>query len=180
MLRAVARMIQLTYEPAFDPLHTMYRALRIREGAGMTRRVPLDLFRILDFYLLFPESLNGVQFRQEHRRLKKRAVATNRAPTYGPRPEDVVLFERMRPFQEASLDTLALHHFFVPESLADGWIEAGSEPLSPQLAERVGQSNADEAALIEVLRVIAADYQLEGSGGMKDRTGLLEHRYDAV
>lgn len=173
-------MIQLTYEPAFDPLHAMYRALRLRESTGTTLRVPRDLFRILDFYLLFPESLKDVRFRQEHRRLKTRAAATSRAPAYGPRPEDAVLFERMRPFQEAALDTLALHHFFVPEALADGWVETSPGALPPQLAERISQANADEAPLMEALSVIAADYQLEGGGGLKDRTRLLEHRYDAV
>lgn len=173
-------MIQLTYEPAFDPLHTMYRALRLRAGTDPQHRVPRELFRILDFYLLFPEGLKDVRFRQEHRRLKARAMATSRAPAYGPRPEDAVLFERMRPFQEAAVDTLALQHFFVPEALADGWIESGHKPLPSPLAERIRQVNANEAALIEALRVIAANYPLEGIGGLKERTGLLEHRYDAV
>jgi len=173
-------MIQLTYEPAFDALHAMYRALRLRDGTNAKLRVPRDLFRILDFYLLFPQRLKDVRFRQEHRRLKTRAVATKRAPPYGPRPADVVLLERMRPFQESALDTLALHHFFAPEALADGWVEPGSEILSDQLAERIRQANTDEAALIEALRIIVADYPLEGNGGLKDRTGLLEHQYDAV
>jgi hypothetical protein len=173
-------MIQLTYEPAFDPLHTMYRALRLRDGAGTDQRIPRDLFRILDFYLLFPESLKDVRFRQEHRRLKTRAVATKRAPAYGPRPEDAALFGRMRPFQEAALDTLARQHFFVPEALADGWVESGTKALPTGLAGRIQRANTDEAALIEALRAIAVDYPLEGIGGLKDRTGLLEHRYDAV
>jgi len=173
-------MIQLTYEPAFDPLHTMYRALRLRDGAGTNLRVPRDLFRILDFYLLFPEGLKDVRFRQDHRRLKTRAAATARAPSYGPRPADAVLFGRMRPFQEAALDTLALHRFFVPEALSDGWVESGSEPLPPELAGRIRRANTDEAALMEALRALIAGYPLEGSGGLKDRTGLLEHRYDAV
>jgi hypothetical protein len=86
----------------------------------------------------------------------------------------------MRPFQEAALDTLALQHYFVPEALADGWVESGTEALPARLAERIQRANADEAALVEALRAIAANYPLEGVGGLKDRTGLLEHRYDAV
>jgi hypothetical protein len=173
-------MIQLTYEPAFDPLHAMYRALRLRDGMDKTLRVPRDLFRILDFYLLFPEGLRDVRFRQEHRRLKTRALETKRAPAYGPRPEDAVLFERMRPFQEAALDTLALRGFFAAPALTDGWVEPGVGVLPPQLAEKIRQANAEEAALIEALGAFAAGYPLEGAGGLKDRTGLLEHRYDAV
>jgi hypothetical protein len=86
----------------------------------------------------------------------------------------------MRPFQEAALDTLALHHFFAPEALSAGWVESAEESLPPSLAERIQLANKEEAALMEALRAIAADYPLEGAGGMKDRTGLLDHRYDAV
>lgn len=173
-------MIQLTYEPAFDPLHAMYRALRLRDGTAADLHVPRDLFRILDFYLLFPESLREVRFRQDHRRLKTRALATKRAPSYGPRPEDAVLFERMRPFQEAAVDTLALHHYFSPEALADGWVKSVATDVPPDLAERVRYANKEEVDLMEALHAIAAEYPLEGANGLKDRSGLLEHRYDAV
>lgn len=173
-------MIHLTYEPAFDPLHTMFRAFRIREGLSRPFRLPRDLFRILDFYLLFPASLQNLRFRPEHRRLKKQAAATKRAPPYGPRPDDLVLFERMRPFQDAALDTLAMRGFFSNEALNEGWVTPEDKPVPPELIDRVGATNATEADLLTALRTIAKDYQLEGLNGLKDRTGLLEHRYDAV
>jgi hypothetical protein len=105
-------------------------------------------------------------------------MATERAPAYGPRPDDALLFRRMRPFQESALDTLALHRFFAPEALADGWVKMEQELLPPALAERIQRANKEESDLMEALRAIAADYPLEGAGGVKDRTGLLEHRYD--
>ena len=39
---------------------------------------------------------------------------------------------------------------------------------------------ADDAALIEMLAVEMAAIPLTGGNGLKDRTGLLEHRYDAA
>jgi len=173
-------MIHLTYEPAFDPLHTMFRALRLREGLSRPFRLPRDLFRILDFYLLFPASLQNLRFRPEHQRLKRQAAATKRAPSYGPRPDDLVLFERMRPFQDAALDTLALRGFFSNDALNEGWAKSENQPVPPELIGRVQATNAEEADLLTALRTIATGYQLEGVNGLKDRTGLLEHRYDAV
>jgi len=173
-------MIQLTYEPAFDPLHSMFRALRLREAVDPNVRVPRDLYRILDFYLLFPQRLGEARLRQEHRGLKTRAAHTSRAPPYGPRPEDAVLFERIRPFQEAALDTLARHGFFSAEALEDGWVVPGREALPGRLGERIKQINTGEADLMKALGTIAAGYALDGTNGLKDRTGLLEHRYDAV
>jgi hypothetical protein len=173
-------MMQLTYEPAFDPLHSVFRALRLREGLGAPLRLPRDQFRILDFYILFPADLQSVRLRPEHQRLKRRAAATKRAPSYGPRPEAAVLFERMRPFQEAALDTLALHGILSNNALEEGWVEQGDERILPELGERVKAANAAEEELIAALRTIATGYLLEGANGLKDRTGLLEHRYDAV
>jgi hypothetical protein len=173
-------MIQLTYEPAFDPLHSMFRALRLREAVDASLRVPRDLYRILDFYLLFPQRLGEARLRQEHRGLKTRAAQTSRAPPYGPRPEDAVLFERIRPFQEAALDTLARHGFFSAEALEDGWVVPESKAPPDQLIERIEHTNTDEADLMRALGTIAAGYALDGTNGLKDRTGLLEHRYDAV
>ena len=130
--------------------------------------------------LLFSQRLGEVRLRQEHRGLKTRAAHTSRAPPYGPRPEDAVLFERIRPFQEAALDTLARHGFFSAEALEDGWVVPGSEALPGRLGERIKQINTDEADLMKALGTIAAGYALDGTNGLKDRTGLLEHRYDAV
>jgi hypothetical protein len=70
--------------------------------------------------------------------------------------------------------------FFAPEALADGWVETAEESLPPALAKRTQKANEEEGDLMEALRAIAADYPLEGAGGVKERTGLLEYRYDAV
>ena len=173
-------MIQLSYEAAFDPLHAMYRAIRLREGVVAGQRLPSDLFRILDFYLLFPGSFQQIRLRPAHRKLKTRASQTRRAPPYGPRPEDPVLFERMRPYQVSALETLALQGLFSPTALEDGWVEIIEGDIPAALAARARQANTDEAGLMEALAILASDYPLTGSDGLKDRTGLLEHRYDAV
>lgn len=158
----------------------MFRAFRLREGLTRPFRLPRDLFRILDFYFLFPASLQNLRFRPEHQRMKRRAAATKRAPPYGPRPDDLVLFERMRPYQDAALDTLALHGFLSDEALSDGWVAPENKPVPTELLGRIEITNATEADLLTALRTIAQEYQLEGVNGLKDRTRLLEHRYDAV
>jgi hypothetical protein len=54
-----------------------------------------------------------------------------------------------------------------------------SEALPGRLGERIKQINTNEADLMKALGTIAG-YALDGTNGLKDRTGLLEHRYDAV
>jgi hypothetical protein len=54
VLRELAQMIQISYEPAFDPAHAMFRALRLRDDVLQGKRVLKDLFRMLDFIFFSP------------------------------------------------------------------------------------------------------------------------------
>ncbi|MFT8952833.1 MAG: ABC-three component system middle component 5 [Gluconobacter sp.] len=173
-------MIQLTYEPAFDPLHSIFRALRLRQGLRTGLPLPRVLFRILDFYLLFPESLKNIRLRPEHRSLKNQAAATKRAASYGPRPEDAILFERMQPYQDAAVNTLALQGFFSNDELEADWVVPSEANAPAALTDRLLAVNAAEESLLAALNTLASDYPLDGVNGIKHRTGLLEYRYDAV
>src|SRR5690349_18245742 len=109
MLRAVACMIQLAYQPAFDPFHAIFRLLRLRPvlvGSGSLHR---DHVRLLDFYLLFPFRIEGIRLLSKHRGYRKLASVYATAKLYGDQPEDVTLFSRMEPIQTVALETLAIH-----------------------------------------------------------------------
>jgi hypothetical protein len=159
----------------------MFRALRLREGVLQGDRVPKDLFRMLDFYLLFPDRLKNVRLRNEHRRIKGIAERQQRQAPYGPRPDDQTLLQRMEPFIDVAVEHLAERGFFDRDSLADGWISTtGGRTVPSGLAERISAVNKTEEELLAALRVLATEYPFEGGDGLKFRTGLLEYRYDAV
>jgi hypothetical protein len=174
-------MIQLSYEPAFDPAHAMFRALRLGEGVLKPGdRVAKDLFRILDFYLLFPDRLKNARLRREHQRIKGIAERQQWRAPYGPRPDDQVLLRRMEPFVDVAVDHLAERGFLDSSALEDGWISGTAKELPAAIAERIATLNDADSELLAALRVLASEYPLEGADGLKDRTGLLEHRYDAA
>ncbi|OUI79803.1 hypothetical protein HC62_00215 [Acetobacter tropicalis] len=176
----MARMIQLTYEPAFDPLHSIFRALRLRQSLATDIPIPRVLFRILDFYLLFPMSISTVRLLPKHRKLKKLAASTKGVTSYGPLPDNTMLFERMQPYQDAAMDTLVLRGFFSNEGLEAGWVIPTKIEPSASLNNRLVTINAAENNLMTALNILATDYPIDGSNGLKHRTGLLEYRYDAV
>lgn len=174
-------MIQLVYEPAFDALHGMFRALRLLDSVVGGGRVPRELFRILDFYLLFPERSEDVRLRPEHRKRKTKVVKSGpRIPPYGPRPDDRSLLQRMQSFQVAALESLVSAGYFSANAYAEGWVEGGSIPAPAALKSKIETANSLEKELVELLRTLSQEYVLEGSNGLKARTGLLEYRYDAV
>ena len=173
-------MIQLSFQPAFDSFHAVYRFLRlfpiIRRLGGLHR----DQVRILDYYVLFPHRLAGVRFMQPHRRCKSLGNKYSERKPYGEQPEDRSLFDRMEPMQTAALQTIATRGLIDPSELLAGRVKVMDVPLPEELENRIEAANEEDAALLDCLGVLASEYTLAGANGLKDRTGLLEHRYDAV
>ncbi|WP_420898640.1 ABC-three component system middle component 5 [Bradyrhizobium yuanmingense] len=67
-------MIHLSYHPAFDAFHAIFRFLRVAFRTG-TSETEVDKLRILDYYLLFPWRASAIRLSQkdlEVRRIAKR------------------------------------------------------------------------------------------------------------
>ncbi|TYL90748.1 hypothetical protein FXB40_32190 [Bradyrhizobium rifense] len=173
-------MIQLSYQPAFDPYHTMYRLIRILVALGDTTSLLVDHIRILDFYFLFPFEIAHIRLTPQHRRFRSTAQTYEERRPYGNQPEDVLIFDRMKPMQLAALDTLATKGIIDPEAWQRGMVIRTKVPIPVDLCARVNNANAADSQLMEMIVALATEYSLLGRDGLKARTGLLEHRYDAA
>jgi hypothetical protein len=173
-------MIQLTYQPAFDPFHTIFRLLRLRPVLAASGRLHRDHVRLLDFYLVFPFRIEGIRLLPKHRGYRKLASIYATAKPYGDQPDDVTLFGRMEPIQTVALETLATNRVLDASELRADIVVPTDVGIPEELSERVGSANAHDQALVEFLQVLATEYSLSGPNGLKARTGLLEYRYDAL
>jgi hypothetical protein len=177
---AVAQVTQITFQAALDPFHSMFRLLRLRELIKQFGALPRDQARILDFYLLFPFRVRDIRLAPKHQRYKKLAEKYAHLTPYGEQPDAPALFNRMEPIQAAALETLASRHFINPIKLARGEVDSTNQLAPNGVMKRIEELNAQQGDLMEFLGVLASDYALLGDQGLKARTGLLEHRYDAV
>ncbi|KIZ47324.1 MULTISPECIES: ABC-three component system middle component 5 [Rhodopseudomonas] len=173
-------MIQLTFEPALDPFHAIFRFLRLRDVFECIGPVPRDLARMLDFYLLFPFRIEGIRLKPQDRKYKSLSKAYAASKPYGEQPEDRILFSRMEPMQIAALDTLADQNFIARERWSMGEVMTMVKEPPLRIAERISDVNQADSNLINFLSVLGSTYTLLGKDGLKDRTGLLEYRYDPV
>jgi len=82
--------------------------------------------------------------------------------------------------QSTGLDTLAVNEFIDPERWSVGEVAATTTPLPTDLDARIKEANERDSKLEEFLDVLASEYELMGINGLKDRSGLMEHRYDAL
>lgn len=173
-------MISLTYEPAFDPYHAMFRVVRLRELLGERCLLPVDHVRIVDYFLLFPARASIVRTIRSHVSLRNGAVNASSSIRYGKQPDDRLIFSRMKSIQYAAYGTLANRHFLQEEKLSDGIFTFTEREFPEAVRERASDLNKREPEASKFAVALAAGYEFLGPEGLKARTGLLEFRYDAI
>ncbi|WP_131800278.1 ABC-three component system middle component 5 [Methylobacterium indicum] len=173
-------MIQIAFQPALDPYHTIFRLLRLMPSAKLAGRLECDHIRILDFYLAFPFRLDGIKVKSDHRRFKRVGKIYEKTKPYGDMPEDKIAFERMRPIQTTAFQHLSVCDIIDGRHLDEGWIVPTGVEIPKILADRVADANRNDSELMTFLGLMALEYSLSGTGGLKERTRLMEHRYDAA
>lgn len=173
-------MTQLTYNEAFDPYHAVFRYIRIWRGCGLEGKTHFDMLRILDFYLLFPFRLQNMSFLAQDRGWRRISKSYEDRKPYGDLPDDVSVFSRMEPFQRAAVSSLVHSGVLSVDAWRNNQIEFLNVDLPPQLVNRCLSLNNSMPDVIEILCGLRERYPLLGHNGLKNRTGLLEFRYDAV
>lgn len=173
-------MMQLTYNEAFDPYHAVFRFMRLHLACDVSARLPFDTLRILDFYLLFPFRLQAMKFFSDDTGWRKISKSYEDHAPYGEMPDDNSIFARMEPFQRAAAASLV----YSGHLSADAWnlneVQFTTGKLPATVTARCAELNTRMADIVGILCQIKARYPLGGRDGLKDRTGLLEHRYDSV
>jgi hypothetical protein len=173
-------MTQLTYQPAFDPYHAVFRLLRLRPLFEKTGSLSKEKVRILDFYLLFPFRIRDMRLAPAHQRYKRLAEKYSHLAPYGDQPEPPLLLARMEPMQTAALETLASYAFIDPGAYQTDRIEITDRMIPEAITGRAEALNHEQEDLLEFLEIIAGQYELSGPNGLKARSGLMEYRYDAL
>lgn len=170
-------MIQISFEPAFDPYHTAFRFLTVAAFS----RAPMSLrrARLLDLFFLEPFRAKDIRVPPK---LKPNArnAATCQRPLYGKRPSSQSLFNRMRPIQDGALQTLVLKGFFAPEEFKQDILKLEFERLSDEVEAAVSAEIERATPLLNFLIEDLSQFRFEGVGGIKDRTKLGEFKYDVV
>ena len=88
--------------------------------------------------------------------------------------------DRMRPMQMAALATLARRDLIDRDAIASDKVVWMDIQPDHDLTEAVAARNADHPVLGQVLCLLMTEYDTTGPNGIKARSGLIEHRYDAA
>lgn len=169
-------MIQLAFEPAYDPYHAAFRVLQ-QVTFHNWAPVPIPRLKVLDLYLAEPARCTEIRLSGKLRASAKLA-AECQPSIYGRRPASTAMFNRMSPIQDAAIQTLVLQGILDGDAFGQKLALRTELLLSDALEARILEINA---SLVNLLTFLCKDLEaipFDGIKGLKDRTGLGEYRYD--
>ena len=168
----------LIYHPAFDAYHCVFRMLVI---SGAVPTLELAKLRILDYYMCFPAEVALIELPQEHTEIRKVARTIKneyRGPVSAHRT-----FRDMEPIQHAAARLLAASGVFDSRQLELGTVSRTNNALPDDLLQAQALESASSSPAAAVSNYVLhrlSSLHLSGPGGLKQRTGLMEHRYDVA
>ena len=167
----------LLYHPALDPYHCALRMLGLFSDAAL-ESIEWERLRILDFLIAFPHKIKDIHLPRKF--ANKRTALQRVQGSYESVPNATRVFFQIEEIQSAALRLLGSGNLTEKESLASGTVRVVVPPMTT--AEAIGAAvdqlpyRAEDwyAFIVECL----VPYPLNGNGGLKARTGLLEYRHD--
>lgn len=166
----------LIYNQAYDLYHTMFRILQIMEKTEET--IEIDKLRILDFYLAFPSELMDIRsFRGFKKYVKYIKAEKNKYERVIDRKR---LFFKMEHIQISAIKALISYGIFDAEEFKKGNVKKSYDKLSDSLLLRIQSANEENLNLITLITGPLASMNLFGHLGLKERTNLIEFKYDSI
>lgn len=165
----------LVYNPIFDAYHCVFRMLAILE---LSKSMELDRLRILDFALCFPSIVT--KFKLPRGFAEVRVAAKTFENPYRDATGANRLFLSLQPTQGGALGCLAAAGFIVQSELSVGRVTRTAISIPREIEERRLGLMEREPSFFTVIAGKLMEIPLLGPDGLKDRSGLMEYRYDPV
>lgn len=170
----------ITYNPAFDLYHSIYRMAHILVKMDAQQPVEMERVRIWDFYMLYPVQLNHVTLKVEESELREaRKLLKLKETSYDYKGDVRKLFEWIKPFQISALGCLVSCGILNKVEFEEGRIQILNYDKLNDFVEKAGAISAHELNILKFISFLFSGMSLTGHYGMKYRTKLLESKYDA-
>ena len=171
----------ITYNPAFDLYHCIFRMANILFRLEEDEKMELDKVRIWDFYVLFPSKVYDITIRRSEDEIRKvRAAYVKRAHNpYEYKGDNRKLLEWIKPVQISALGCLVSCGILSKDEYEVGRICVASRQKLDEFVAQVGAFTPSERNVLAFLSFFSHNMSLTGVDGLKARTHLLESKYDA-
>jgi len=165
----------IIYHPAYDLNHCAFRFITLLSDIK-EHEINWESMQILDFYYVFPHLLADI-------RLPRNSIATIKRMEQIPKPYEALPNPRRLMFDLKSLQNEAARSL-IAKGLIDknlylkNIIRLYAERVPETLNNQIVNNEKRKTLWYQLLVGVLAQYPINGKDGLKDRTQLLEFRYD--
>lgn len=162
----------LVYHPAFDIYNCAFRMLQLLSLMEESE-IELDKLRIWDFYLTFPNEARQITFPRDLFELKR--IFKNKPDNpYEDLIDPKRIAERMNPYQLSALRYLASYGLIDNNLFQKNIVKRTEKELPSEFQQKLSEINTEKENIIKLVK----GFNFLALRGLKERTGLLEFRYD--
>lgn len=168
------------FNPAFSTDHAVFRMLHILSRLEDGDIMEVDRLRIWDFYLLFPTEVHHLRVKRGDaamRALRKQKIPRTVNP-FNVCADGRKMLERLRPYQMTALSHLAARGIISATQLVRQRVVLTGRRQLLTVIPRVGSLTTLESDTLSWLLLYTKTMPMSGEDGLKNRTSLLESRYD--
>jgi hypothetical protein len=164
--------VMIIYHPAYDVHHCTYRVLNLLRSTkdGVVSK---DSLRLMDFYYVYPHLLKKVKRPRPLAKYSEAIDSVDEAFEVTPNPTS--LFYELCRMQDSAFRSLEQKSLI---SLSGGDIKLNYDRLPESLLKNFA---SDEFSGTEFFKALVGAFpvlKMNGKDGFKDRSGLMEFRYD--
>ncbi|WP_232657427.1 ABC-three component system middle component 5 [Tenacibaculum maritimum] len=143
--------------------------------------IEIDRLRIWDFYLLFNNEIRKIKPRRNEKDFKGLLKELNlrEENPYQIIKDERKTLETIKPFQYSALNCLASYGIIDKKSLIEDQVYVKSRKLLIQYINSIGALSIREQNVISIVTSTFYDITLFGDKGLKNRTNLIESKYDS-
>jgi hypothetical protein len=165
----------LIYHPAFDAYHCVYRMAMLTQKV---KELEYSKLRILDFYLCFPAEIASIELPKDLQKI--RAVAKEFTNKFRGPVSSSRTFHDLEQIQNSATRLLAASDVFDPKKLEEGIVSRTNRALPTEFNKTTSDPTNQAGMLVDFVLTQLSALPLQGNGGLKQRSGLMEYRYDPV
>lgn len=166
----------LIYHPAFDASHCSFRILKLFNILNENKYIEEERIKIIDFYIVFPKKIKFIRFPKEIKAKYIRKALDSINDSYRPCKNHFLMAKKMSFIQEKVLQSLVINEYL---NKREGSNEYKRGEKFSQLALSTPILDTYINHEVEVLIFdFLLNCELNGKDGLKDRTTLMEFRYD--
>lgn len=166
----------LIYHQAHDINHCVYRLLLILESTEQ-EMYSVDVYRIVDFYTLFPYLLNKIK-PLPRAFMKFRSIFSDIEEPFEALKNTKRILHELEGLQSNSIQNLLAKEFLDRKAFESGYLKRTQKSLPKIFIDELETSRLLNKEWFKVLINEFPKAKFAGRRGLKYRTGLMEFRYD--